>query len=386
VLTGFLGAGKTTLLNQLLQQREFANTAVLINEFGEVGLDHILVEALDEEVVLLNAGCLCCTVRGDIVGALRKLLDRNHNAEERLFERIIIETTGLADPAPILHTIMSDPHINLHVRLDGVVTVVDAANAQATLDQQSEAVKKIAVADRLVVTKLDLCMPAHLAALCRRLRKLSPTALILPARDGVIDPKLVLNLGPFKPETKISEVLTWLNAEALPQPNAHHEHHNHQGHDPNRHDARISTFCLTFDQPLVWSGVGLFLEMLLAIHGEKVLRVKGLLNLIGQERPVVVHGVQHTFHLPVILGAWPREMSAALVSSSSRATLIARSSRPAPGPSRRRQNPHLQPDRVFISRPDRCRGQVGNDGREAAGLSVESGEAHAVHHQEPCCP
>ena len=312
VLTGFLGAGKTTLLNHLLKRPEFSNTAVLINEFGEVGLDHLLVEALRDEVVLLNAGCLCCTVRGDLVKALRTLFFRRVRAEIPPFERVMIETTGLADPAPILHTLISDPLIGARYRLDGVVTLVDVTNGVATLDAQPEAVKQAAVADRIVLTKSDIASSARIAKVLERLRNLNPGALIVPAKDGVIDPRLLLDLGPFRPDAKISEVLGWLNAEAYVQDHdgrddnhGHHVHEQHAQHDPNRHDARIQAFCLTFDHPLQWDGIGTFLRMLIATSGESLLRIKGLLNLVGQDRPLVVHVVQHVLHEPTLLREWP---------------------------------------------------------------------------------
>lgn len=311
VLTGLLGTGKTTLLNRLLRQPEFANTAVLINEFGEVGLDHLLVEALHDEVVLLNSGCLCCTVRGDLVKALRTLFLRRARAEIPPFDRVIIETTGLADPAPILHTLITDPLIGARYRLDGVVTLVDAVNGEATLDTQPEAVKQGAVADRIVLTKSDLASARRIAVLQERLRGLNPGVLIVPATHGVIDAKLMLDLGPFRPDAKIADVLGWLNEEAFAQEHARHDHHehvgdgHHGGHDPNRHDARIHAFCLTFDHPLQWDEIGIFLEVLIATRGENILRIKGLLNLAGQDRPLVIHGVQHLFHEPMLLGVWP---------------------------------------------------------------------------------
>ena len=314
VLTGFLGAGKTTLLNRLLKQPELANTAVLINEFGDVGLDHLLVETLHDDVVLLNAGCLCCTVRGDLIKALRALFLRRVRGEVPRFERVMIETTGLADPAPILHTLMTDPLVAARYRLDGIVTLVDAAHGQATLDIQPEAVKQAAVADRIVLTKSDLASPQQAAELRERLRRLNPGALIVPAENGVIDPKSLLDLGPFQPDAKIAAVSCWLNEEAFAQTHAHRHAHggyDHDGpghdtrHDPNRHDARIHAFCLTFDQPLQWNGIGTFLEMLISTQGESLLRVKGLLNLAGQDRPLVIHGVQHVFHEPMLLREWP---------------------------------------------------------------------------------
>jgi G3E family GTPase len=294
VLTGFLGAGKTTLLNRLLRRNELAGTAVLINEFGEIGLDHLLVEKLDEDTVLLNAGCLCCTVRGDLARALRGLEPRIAAGE---VHRVMIETTGLADPAPILHTLMGEA---VRYRLDGVVTVVDAVNADAEMDEQPEAVRQVAVADRLVLTKTDLAAPAQVAALTARLRRLNPSAPLLTAVHGELDPAALLNCGLFDASGKITNVKDWLDAEAFAA--AEHPHHHH---DVNRHDARIQAFCLTWDKPLHWQGVGMCLEMLIATRGENLLRVKGILNLAGQDRPVVINGVQHLFHEPTLLAAWP---------------------------------------------------------------------------------
>jgi G3E family GTPase len=294
VLTGFLGAGKTTLLNRLLRRGELAGTAVLINEFGEIGLDHLLVEKLDEDTVLLNAGCLCCTVRGDLARALRGLEPRIAAGE---VHRVMIETTGLADPAPILHTLMGEA---ARYRLDGVVTVVDAVNAAAEMDAQPEAVRQVAVADRLVLTKTDLAAPAQVAALTARLRRLNPSAPLLTAVDGALDPAALLNCGLFDANGKITAVKDWLDAEAFAA-----DEHPHHHHDVNRHDAHIQAFCLTWEAPLHWQGVGMCLEMLIATRGENLLRVKGILNLVGQDRPVVIHGVQHLFHEPTLLAAWP---------------------------------------------------------------------------------
>jgi G3E family GTPase len=294
VLTGFLGAGKTTLLNYLLRQPALAGTAVLVNEFGEIGLDHFLIEKLDENTVLLNAGCLCCTVRGDLSRALADLLPRVESGEVR---RVVIETTGLADPAPILATLMSDPVAARTYRLDGVVTVVDAVNGMAQLDAQQEAVRQVAVADRIVLSKTDLSDPP---ALRDRLRRLNPGAPLLVAARGVIEPDGLLHVGLFDPDSKAPDVRSWLNATAYTD--THHHHH-----DPNRHDARIAAFCLTFDQPLHWEGVATWLDMLVATRGESLLRIKGILNVAGQERPVAIHGVQHLFHPPALLAAWPED-------------------------------------------------------------------------------
>ncbi len=307
VLTGFLGAGKTTLLNRLLRRPELAGTAVLINEFGEIGLDHLLVETLDENTVLLNAGCLCCSVRGDLARALRGLEPRVAAGEVR---RVMIETTGLADPAPILHTLMGDAALAVRYRLDGVVTVVDAVNAAAQMDAQPEAVRQVAVADRLVLSKTDLAEAGSVASLTARLRRLNPSAPLLTALRGEVDPAALLNCGLFESDGKIADVRAWLDAEAFGPPDHDHGHEHGHGHghhhpDVNRHDDRIRAFCLTWDRPLHWQGIGMFLEMLIATRGENLLRVKGILNLAGQDQPVVIHGVQHLFHEPLLLPAWP---------------------------------------------------------------------------------
>lgn len=303
VLTGFLGAGKTTLLNRLLRQPGLESTAVLINEFGEVGLDHLLVEALDENTVLLNDGCLCCTVRGDLVRALRDLRDRM-DAGQRI-RRVIVETTGLADPAPILQTLMGPAMALGCYRLDGIVTLVDAVNGAATLDAQPEAVKQAAVADCLVLAKSDLAGPEATAALRDRLRALNPGAPIIRSDHGAVDPAAILGLGPFRPDSKVADVARWLGEEAHAAHSHAHGHKHSHGHDPNRHDARIRSFCLTFEQPLHWNGFSAFLEMLIATRGEQLLRIKGILNLAGQDRPLVLHGVQQVFHDPILLAAWP---------------------------------------------------------------------------------
>lgn len=300
ILTGFLGAGKTTLLNALLKHPAMADTAVLINEFGEVGLDHLLVDRLDGDTVLLNAGCLCCTIRGDLAGALDSLWDRVLAGQA--VKRVVVETTGLADPAPILHTLMSDPRIGARFVLDGVVTLVDAATGAATLDTQPEALRQAAVADRLVLTKTDIAPAGAVGALRARLAALNPVAPILVADHGAIDPAALLAAGPYDPAVKAPDVAAWIGAAA---PHHGHHHHHHHHHDPNRHDSRIQALCLDFDAPLPWDGLATFLEMLAMTRGASVLRMKGILDLVGEDRPVAVHGVQHIFHPPKRLPAWP---------------------------------------------------------------------------------
>ena len=293
ILTGFLGAGKTTLLNALVRRPEMKGTAVLVNEFGEIGLDHILIEKVDDTTVLLPSGCLCCAVRGDLVRALRDLLPRVQSGE---VNRVVIETTGLADPAPIVQTLMGDISVALRYRLDGIVTVVDAVNAMMQLDANAEAVRQIAMADRIVLTKTDLAAPP--APLLDRIRALNPGAPILSATRGVLDPAEILDCGLFDTSGKIGDVRKWLDDAAFASAPA-------RTADPNRHDAHIQAFCLTYDKPLHWQGVGTCLEMLIGTRGESLLRVKGILNLVGQDRPVAIHGVQHLFHEPVLLERWP---------------------------------------------------------------------------------
>jgi G3E family GTPase len=320
VITGFLGSGKTTLLNHLLRQPELGDTAVLVNEFGEIGLDHLLVRELDENTVLLNSGCLCCTVRSDLVDSMRDLYAKRASGEVPAFRRIVIETTGLADPAPVLHTLMTDPMLGSRFRFDGVVTTVDAVNGAATLDNHRESVKQAAVADRILITKSDIAEPDILASLEERLHKLNPSAPVYRVSDGVVAPSAILNAGLFQPGRKIPDVAAWLRDEAFADKtnghdhghdHAQHGHDHHHGHDHdhhhdvNRHDAHVSSFCLTFDEPLNWEGVVTWIEMLIATRGDSLLRIKGILNLKGEDKPVVLHGVQHVFHPPVRLDEWP---------------------------------------------------------------------------------
>ena len=310
VLTGFLGSGKTTLLRHLLRQPGFADTAVVINEFGEIGLDHLLVESASEDMLLLSSGCLCCTIRGDLIATLRRLYKRRAKGEIPGFARVVIETTGLADPAPILHTLMQDPMLCDVYRLDGVIATVDAVNGMDQLDRQVESVKQAAVADRIVLTKTDLNEDA--ALLKTRLRRLNPAAALLSAIDGRIEPAGLFGAGLYDPSNKSLEVQHWLREEAYRPGAAHHDDrddhdHDHAARDPNRHDDRIRAFCLRHEAPLDWTRFVDWIEMLIALHGANLLRIKGILNLAGSDRPVAVHGVQHLFHPPVELPAWPDE-------------------------------------------------------------------------------
>ena len=302
VLTGFLGSGKTTLLRHLLAHPAMEETAVIVNEFGEIGLDHLLVRQATEDTVLLNSGCLCCTVRGDLVTGMRDLYKRRVKGEVPAFQRLVIETTGLADPAPILQTIMTDPLLAERFRLDGVITTVDAVVGAATLDRQMESVKQAAVADRILLTKSDLAAAPSRAALEARLRALNPAAPIHHVVQGEIEPALLFNAGLYDPTTKTADVQAWLKADVYTA-DRHHGHDHH--HDVNRHDERIRAFCLTYDKPLDWDRFNSWIEMLITLHGGNILRIKGLLNIEGSGEPIVIHGVQHVFHPPARLEAWP---------------------------------------------------------------------------------
>jgi G3E family GTPase len=274
VITGFLGSGKTTLLSRLLRDPALARTAVIVNEFGEVGLDHLLVEASDEEVVLLEGGCLCCKVRGDLVRTAGELLTRRARGDAA-FDRIVVETTGLADPAPILHALMTDREVAGSLRLESVIATVDCAAGAATLDAHPQSVKQAALADRLVLTKTDL---ADSRALAERLRRLNPAAPQLTAVHGAIDPSLLFHGSPY--ERSVYSDAT--------------------------HADGVTTFCLRRSEPLHAVTLTLFLQVLAEHCGEKLLRLKGLVDVVESPgRPAVIHGVQHVFHPPAWLDAWP---------------------------------------------------------------------------------
>jgi G3E family GTPase len=307
VLTGFLGSGKTTLLNHVLKQPGMAAIAVIVNEFGEIGLDHLLVERATEDVVLMSSGCLCCTVRGDIANTLTDLFVGRVKGRVPYFTRAVIETTGLADPAPVLHALLADPIVAERYMIDGVVTTVDAVNGAGTLDRQIEAVKQAAVADRLVITKTDLADPEALAALEARLADLNPGAPRLRAVQGAIDAEELFGLGLFDPETKSIEVRRWLQDEAVAAHDSRDgEGHGHHHHDVNRHDERIRAFCITREKPMSWNALSGWLDALASMRGDDLLRVKAIVALADRpDQPVVLHGVQHLFHPPVLLPAWP---------------------------------------------------------------------------------
>jgi len=323
LLTGFLGSGKTTVLNHLVRQPEMVDALVIINEFGEMGLDHDLVAHSTENLVMeMSSGCVCCNIRGDLVKTLRDITWRYARDGQRWFQRVLIETTGLADPAPIIHTLMTHPQIASKYRLDGIVATVDMVAGMNTLDQHQEAVKQIAVADALLLTKADLITAVQRDALLHRLDAINPSASRREVRNGEVEAKQVLNLGLFNAESKSPNVARWLKEEAYAEAESHehiHEHDNHDQnghvhdhahdheHDVNRHDDHIRAFCFTLEQPIPEATLADWLELLMSFVGSRVLRVKGILNIEGNEQPIAIHGVQHIFHPPVTLPAWPSE-------------------------------------------------------------------------------
>jgi G3E family GTPase len=303
VITGFLGSGKTTLLQRLLAAPQLSDTAVLVNEFGEVGLDHHLLQRIDDEIVLLQSGCVCCTIRGDLSAAMRDLYAKRERGEIVPFRRLVIETTGLADPVPILSTVMTEPVLRYHFRLGNVVATVDAVNGLANLEHQPESVKQAALADRVVITKTDIADGITIRELSRRLRKLNPSAWQLESALNVtIDPDQLLTRDVYGLEGKAEEVRSWLTIEKEEADAAAPHLHRLR---VSAHDADIHAFCLRFKRPLDWSAFGIWLAMLLHCHGSDILRVKGLLNIDANSGPVVINGVQHLVHPPDHLPAWP---------------------------------------------------------------------------------
>ncbi|MFO1032698.1 MAG: GTP-binding protein [Hyphomicrobiales bacterium] len=322
VLTGFLGSGKTSLLNGLLKDPLLADACVIINEFGEVGLDHLLVESSGENIVELSSGCLCCTIRGELIDTLAGLLAKRDTGAVKPFTRIVIETTGLADPAPILHALMADPLLVSRLSLAGVVTVVDGFNGMATLDAHPEAVKQVAVADRVVLTKLDLLEGKAgedmLFAIIARLRKLAPGARLLTTHRGEATAERLLNTSLYDLSGKSPDVRNWLSHEQVLAAEkashaAQHHHHDHHGgdghghqHDVSRHDDHIRAFAFSDSNAVSPEGLDLFLQLLTSYHGPRLLRMKGIIKMSDDpSRPVVLHGVQHVLHPPVRLAQWP---------------------------------------------------------------------------------
>ena len=296
VLTGALGSGKTTLLKALLRARRLTGTMVLVNELGEIGIDHHLVEHASESTLLLENGCLCCAMRDDLKTALKDLHSRRDRGEIPRYERVVVETTGIADPVPIAYTLLAEPVLQHHYRLGNVVTVVDAVNAPAQLDRFTESVRQVALADRLVVSKLDLAVPGALEGLRVRLAALNPAAPIIAADSSELDPVDLLITDIHDRGSKRREVERWIHS-------IHDVAAGTVGH--GSHPEAITACCFTFDAVLDWTAFGVWMSMLLHRHGDRVLRMKGLLNVAGVPGPVLVNGVQHLVHPPAHLDRWP---------------------------------------------------------------------------------
>jgi G3E family GTPase len=313
VLTGFLGSGKTTILNGLVKNQALRHTAVVINEFGEISLDHELVQWSDENFVVVRNGCVCCTVRGDLISTLGDLSVRQQRGQIAPIERVVIETTGLADPAPVLHTLMNDNSLLHDYGLGAVVTTIDGVNGLNTLDNHQEAVKQIGVADLLLLTKTDLASSGALSHLRDRIATINPGAKTLKAINGEISPADFFASGLYRLEGKTAEVQNWLNAEAYAEaehPHAHHEHdHGYTTEDTgNRHGDRIKAYCVIREQPISWARFSSWLELVSGLRGNDLLRVKGIVNIVEHpSQPMIIHGVQHVFHPPIQLEAWPSD-------------------------------------------------------------------------------
>lgn len=305
ILTGFLGSGKTTVLQHLANEGELSRTLVLVNEFGEIGLDHHLLTSIeDDSLVAVASGCICCTIRADLVQTLKDAPWRYSRDGKRWFDRVIIETTGIADPAPILQTILGDPYVAEHYVLTGVVTAVDAVNGRTTLKRHAEAVKQVAVADRLLLTKSDL-LQSNVTPLLKTLSELSPHAQLDTIVAGAAEVDWLFGEAPYVPDEKNSEVAAWLGHEANVQGGNTHGHDDHH-QDRNRHGL-IKANCLTFSTPVDAALFDSCLQMLLQFRGPDLLRVKGIINIAGMDSPMVIHGVQHVFHPPEVLDAWPSD-------------------------------------------------------------------------------
>jgi G3E family GTPase len=323
LITGFLGSGKTTLLQRLLRDPALADTAVLINEFGEVGLDHHLLERIDETMVLLQSGCLCCTIRGELSSAIKDLHAKRESGRIPFFRRLVIESTGLADPFPILSTLQADPVLKHHFRLGNVIATVDVVNGEAHLARQQESARQVAVADRLILTKTDLADERTTETVISDVRQLNPCAPLWRAPYDLLDAEAILSHGTFELADKSEMAQRWFADEVKGKWHRHGQDHPSLGlghdrgllsgagevheHSPSRHCDGIYAFALVFDKPLDWTAFGIWLTMLLNRHGSAVLRVKGILNVAGSPAPVAVHGVQHLVHPPVHMAVWPDE-------------------------------------------------------------------------------
>lgn len=318
LLTGFLGAGKTTLLNRLVQHPEMAGAAVLINEFGEVGIDHHLVDRVDETMIILDSGCICCSVQGDLVKALKSLAERSARREIAFVSRVLIETTGLADPVPVIYTLTQERFVAARYQCDGVITAVDATHALGQLERHREAVRQVAMADRLLLTKCDLADPCARAALDARLDALNPGATRIEVLQGRIGPEALFGCGLYTSAGKLPDVAAWLGEErvrALPwraatdAPLAWRRRGILSSVAPasGRHDAGVTSFVVNFDAPVSWHRFAVAIGQILQEHGPSILRVKGLMNIAGNAQPQVIQCVEDVAYPPLSLAKWPEQ-------------------------------------------------------------------------------
>ncbi|GLK84774.1 CobW family GTP-binding protein [Ancylobacter defluvii] len=297
LITGFLGSGKTTLLNHLLRDPEMADSAVIINEFGDVAIDHLLVESAIENTVVLQSGCICCTVRGDLVDTLDDLCAKVARGELPAFSRVAIETTGLADPAALVRAFLTEPILAERFDLHAVVATVDAVNGAGQLDSFEEARHQAALADILVLTKSDLAAPAAIADLAARLKTINPGASLVPVVQGQIAPAALFAQVPAHPSRRSGDTLAWLNSEAFAASDSAGSHH----------DDGIRAFAVTLDRPVTRDALRGWLRSILSLRGVDLLRMKGIVALRGEAAPMVVHAVQQVMHPPVQLPAWPSD-------------------------------------------------------------------------------
>ena len=334
VITGFLGSGKTTLLNTLLKHPEMNQAAVIVNEFGEIGIDYDLVERSDENVIQLANGCLCCSVKGDLIDTFRDLYIQRNAGTIPYFDRVVIETTGIADPAPVMQIIFTNPMVMRHYTLDGVVTTVDIINGTGSLSRFPECVKQAAIADRLIITKSDLIEAddheERLVDLTNRLRALNPAAPIVVRNTGDVDPEDLFGTGMFDPETKQVDFNSWLNPETYTSKSSENPfesygeddeevltYYKEHGHTPehrgeeehgHRHDPSIKTFCVIREEPMSLDMLRMFLEGLSSEAGPDLLRVKGIINIENEpDRPAVIQGAQLILHSLEFLDCWPSD-------------------------------------------------------------------------------
>jgi G3E family GTPase len=298
LVTGFLGSGKTTLIAKLVRHPEMSRVAVVINEIGEIGIDHDIVAMASENIALLANGCICCSVRTDLQETLRELFGQRRAGQLADFDRVIIETTGLADPAPVVQTLSSDAMLSTHYRLDGVVTLVDAVNGALQLAEHAEPLKQIALADRVFITKSDLATPVQVEALQTAIAGINPGAQVALLHNGTIEPSLLMNLGLGSARAS-KRTLAFLGEDLAGEGSGGERTLARS----SLHDGSIRTLSLRFEKPFTWGAFSAALELLTTLRGPDLLRVKGIVNVEG--KPVVVQGVQHVFHDPVPLDHWP---------------------------------------------------------------------------------